>query len=346
MISALALGLLGLLQADVAEHAAVDRGETAAPTVVVVALPANANRAILEALNRLRGEATSVGFEVRFVEPASESTPLDQLDSLALGLPSAAVVTLANPEAGARDARSLDVWFKDRSSGKTAFAHLTADEYDDGAGRGEVVLAVRAVDFIRARMFDTLVRRPDEHARPKPQPEPAHVRRAYLSAGIGALGGWSGFLPSLAPQIEMGYRLAAWGRISASAFGFGTRPNIDGSPGRVSLDPSFVGASLTLLGRSWRHLQPLVEVGGGECWIRLRGETNLASGARSDTLASPGALMALGLAVDILPYLGLELRAGTLWLQSQAKIYSTDVAYLGSVGRPAWFSSARLGTSF
>jgi hypothetical protein len=348
VISALTLGLLGLLQANVAENAIGDRGETAPPpTVVVVALPANANRAILEALNRLRGEAMFVGFEVHFVEPPSDSAPLTQLDSLARGLPSAAVVTLANPEAGTRTARSLDVWFRDRASGRTSFAHLTLDENAenvDGSGRGEVVLAVRAVDFIRAHMFETRVERPVEH--PQPRSEPANRRRTFLAAGLTAFGGWSGFSPSLAPQIEMGYRLAAWGRIGTSAFGFGTRPSIDGRPGRVSLDPSFVGASLTLFARSWHRLQPLLEVGGGECWIRVRGETSLAGGTQPGTLASPGALVALGLALELLPHLSVEFRAGTLWLHSQAKIYSTEENYLGSVGLPAWFSSMRLGTSF
>jgi hypothetical protein len=52
------------------------------------------------------------------------------------------------------------------------------------------------------------------------------------------------------------------------------------------------------------------------------------------------------MAVHILPYLALELRGGTLWLQSQARIYSAADTYLGSLGRPTWSGSARLGVSF
>jgi hypothetical protein len=335
-----------LLQADVGDNAVVDRGESGLPAMVVVALPANANRAMLEALNRLRGEATSVGFEVRFVEAATESVSLAQLDSLSRGLRSAAVVAFAGPEDGAPTARSLDVWFMDRASGKTSVAHLTADEYADAADRGEVVLAVRAVDFIRARMFDTLAGRPVEIERPKPQPEIARVRRIYLAAGIGFLEGSSGFSPSLAPQIEVGYRLTDWSRIGASAFGLGTQPNIDGRSGRVSLDPRFVGVGLTLLGRAWRRMQPMVEVGGGEYWVVVRGETKPPNAGRTVALSSPAAVVALGLAINILPYLVLELRGGTLWLQSKARIYSTEDTYLGSMGRPTWLGSACLGANF
>ena len=139
IFSAIVLGLFGLLQADmVGNPAVVERSETGSPALVVVALPANANRAILEALNRLRGEAISVGFEVRFVDAATESMTLTQLDDLSRGLRSAAVVAFAGPEGSMKTAHSLDVWFLDRASGKTSVVHLTADGSADAEDRGEV----------------------------------------------------------------------------------------------------------------------------------------------------------------------------------------------------------------
>ena len=347
MISALALGLFGLLQTEVASPAAaIERGETGPPALVVVALPANANRAILEALNRLRGEATSVGFEVRFVEAAAESMTLAQLDQVSHGLQSAAVVAFAGPEGGRPSAHSLDVWFLDRASGKTSVAHLTADEVVDAADRSEVVLAVRAVDFIRARMFDTLAGRQPEPARLEPHPESARVRRTYLGAGIGVLAGPRGFPASLAPQIAVGYRWNEWGRIGASALGFGSKPSNDGSSGRVSLDPRFVGVRLTALGRAWYRLQPALEVGAGEFWVRVRGDPESPNIGQTVMLSSLGADLAVGMTVNILPYLVLDLRGGTLWLRNQARIYSTGDTYLGTLGRPTWVASARLATSF
>ena len=345
--STLVLGLFGLLHADVAGNpAVVEQGETGPPALVVVALPSNANRAILEALNRLRGEAMSVGFEVRFVDAATESMTLTQLDGISRGLRSAAVVAFAGPEGGAQTAHSLDVWFLDRASGKTTVAHLTADDAADAADRGEVVLAVRAVDFIRARMFDTLAGRQVEPTQPAPPPERVRARPSYLAAGMVVLGGTAGFSPALAPQIEVGYRVTDWGRVGATAFGLGTNPSNDGMSGRVSLDPRFVGASLTVFGRVWHRLQPMLEAGAGEFWVRVRGEANSTNVGTTVTLSSPCADLAIGMTVNLLPYLALELRGGTLWLQSQAKIYSTADTYLGSVGRPAWFASARLGARF
>jgi hypothetical protein len=336
-----------LLQADVAGNpAVVERGETGPPALVVVALPANANRAILEALNRLRGEAISVGFEVRFVDASTESMTLAQMDGLSRGLRSAAVVAFAGPESRAQTAHSLDVWFLDRASGKTSVAHLTADDLADAAGRSEVVLAVRAVDFIRARMFDTLAGRQVEPTRPQAQPEKARARKRYLAAGITVLGGTAGFPPALAPHLEVGYRLTDWGRVGATTFGFGTSPHNDGNSGQVSLDQRFVGASLTVFGRVWHRLQPTLEVGAGEFWIRVAGEPKSPNVGKAVTLSSPCANLAVGMTVNILPYLMLELRGGTLWLHSEAQIYSTADTYLGSVGRPTWFGSGAMGASF
>jgi hypothetical protein len=345
VIPALALGLLGLLAADVPSDVAAVDNHTAA--LVAVALPANANRAIIEALNRLRGEATSVGFEVRFIDASTESMTLMQLDGLSRGLRPAAVVAFAGPEPGQTSARSLDVWFLDRATGSTSVAHLTADETDGTGDRADVIIAVRAVDFIRARMFDTLASRQAEPAK-KPQEAISRVLppRYYLAAGMGILADFSGFQPALAPQLEVGYRPAPWVRLSAMALGFGTRPVGDMNQGQVSLDQRLVEAVLTLFGPTWHGLQPSVEVGGVEYVALVRGVAKQSTAIGQDvTASSPGAMVSVGVSVAIVPHLELILRSGTLWLENRPQIYGGD-SYLGSVGRPTWLSSAGLGLSF
>ena len=343
MISAPALVLTGLLQAGNAGNAAVP--DSGVQALVVVALPANSNRAIIEALNRLRGEATSVGFEVRLVDAATESVSLVELDGLSAGLRPAAVVAFARPEDSRQEPHSLDVWFLNRASGKTSVAHLTAGEVGDVEDRADVIIAVRAVDFIRARMFDTLAGRPVAPAAAEPRQPMARQQSYFAAAGLGVLGSGSGFSPSLAAQITLGYRPTAWLRIGVSAFGLGTAPERETSVGQVSLDQRFVGANLNLLGREWRRLQPILELGAGEYWVLARGAATPPNVGRTITLSSPGATTSLGLALGVLPYLALEFRAGALWLQNQARIGVADT-YLGSVGRPIWLGSACLVASF
>ena len=153
-------------------------------------------------------------------------------------------------------------------------------------------------------------------------------------------------MPALAPQIEVGYELTEWGRMSAKAYGLGTTPHNDGKNGRVSLDPRFVGASLTVFGRVWHRIRPTLEVGAGEFWVRVRGEPKSPNVGKTVTLSSPCVDLSIGMALKILPYLVLELRGGTLWLHSKAQIYSSQDTYLGSMGRPTWSGSARLGIRF
>lgn len=347
MITSGILLLLGLLAADV--RGVGSSSDRASSSLVVVALPANANRAMLEALNRLRGEAVSVGFEVRFVDAGAEVVTLAKLEELSRGLHPAAVVAFAGPVESASDSpRSLDVSFMDRASGKISVAHLSAGESPGGEARGDVIIAVRAVDFIRARMFDTLVDRRSEPTEAPLNAPPASVpsRRGYLLAGVNVLGTTTGFQPAITPILELGYRPIAWARISVLGFGLGTQPSMDSAAGSTSLDQRFVGLSATLLGSEWRHMQPTFALAGGEFWVTSHGVGRSGSQGQSITLSSPGALATLGLAFNLLPYCGLELRGGTLWLQDEPIINGTTDTYLGSLGRPTYLGGLYASASF
>ena len=341
MTSPIVLVLAGLLQAGVADNAAV---ESRAPALVVVTLPANASPAILEALNRLRGEAISVGFEVRLVDPAT--APATSGEGLWARLRPAAVVRFGRPD-DAHAPHALDVTFLNRSSGKSTIAHLTATDIADEPERADVIIAVRAVDFIRACMYDTLA---DGRGEPAPSATPASapISRFYVAAGIVLLSTPSGFAPALAPRLAAGYRLSGWIRVGATAFGLGSEPHREVTAGRVGLDQRFVGAEVTLLGREWHRFKPMLEVGGGEYWVTVRGEGTPPNVGRTLTLTSPGAVVSVALAFNILPALALELRGGTLWLQSQVhvQVQGAGDSYLGSLGRPIWFGGVALASIF
>jgi hypothetical protein len=342
VIAQAALVLLGLLQADAAGAPASQPSASSAP--VVVALPVNAGQAILVALNRLRGEAASVGFEVRFVDAGVESISLGKLDDIARSLGPAALVAFNRPEGGAQPRRAMDVWFMDRQSGKTSFVHLTAEGESEGDDRADVILAVRAVDFIRARMFDTLTGRrppPPEQQETK-ETIPDHRRRKYLGAGLAMLTSFDGFQPAFAPQLELGYHVTPWLRVGAIAFGLGTRPHVQSLPGRVSLDQRLLALGLAIRRPLWRRLHWLAEAGGGEYWVVVRGSALAPNIGRSATLSSLGAFVSAGLAVQVLPHVGIDLLGGTLWLQHNPEIYSDQLTYLGSIGRPTWLACLRL----
>jgi hypothetical protein len=314
------------------------------PDLVVVSLPANASPAILEALNRLRGEATSVGFEVRLVDAATVPAGLGASTRAWAGLRAAAVVGFARPDA-AGAAHALDVTFVDRGSGKISVAHLTAGDVDDAPERADVIIAVRAVDFIRARMFDTLADRRIEAVTPPP-PAPPPPRRFHLAGGMALLGTPAGFSPAVAVHLAMGYQPVRWLRLGASALGLGSEPQRTTTGGRVRLDQRFLGAGATALLPAWRHLQPMLDLTGGEYWIVVRGDATPPFSGQTTTLSSPGVLASAGLAIGILPALAIEIRGGVLWLQSAVEVQGVPDVRLGSLGRPVWLGGVTLAASF
>jgi hypothetical protein len=339
----LALILLAPLFAGPAAVAAPSGPE---PAVVLVALPEHPDPAILEALNRLRGEAMSVGFEVRLLEPGSATRSQKQPGAGLAGPPPAAVVTVVRPDPGAEGSGALDVTFLDGSTGATSVAHVTAGEVGDARERADVIAAVRAVDFIRARMFDALAVRRVAPPSPPPPVVERDPRRYSLAAGVALVGTPSGFAPAVLPRLALGYAVAGWLRIGISAQGLGSRPGRQTEAGRVDLEQRYVGVDVALSSPPWHRLRLLAELGGGEYWVTVRGDPTAPYLGRSVTLASAGATACAGIAVALGPRLSLAVRGGTLWLVSEARISATDETYLGSLGRPLWFGDASLAIAF
>jgi hypothetical protein len=334
--------LLGVLFAGPAAVAAPSAPE---PAVVLVALPEQADPAILEALNRLRGEAMSVGFEVRLLQAGGAASSQKQAGAGLAGPPPAAVVTVVRPDPGEQGSGALDVTFLDGSTGKTSVAHVTAGEVGGARERADVIAAVRAVDFIRARMFDALAVRRVAPSAPPPIVERG-PRRFSVAAGVAVLGTPSGFAPAVLPRLALGYAVAGWLRVGISAQGLGSRPGRQTDAGRVDLEQRYLGAEVALSSPPWRRLRLLAELGGGEYWVTVRGDPTAPYLGRSITLASAGAIACAGISASLAPRLSLGLRGGTLWLFSEARISATDETYLGTLGRPLWFGDASLAVAF
>lgn len=351
MTAALPITLVGLLCAAPASAEVGPSPPSNDPSaaVVVVALPGNANHAILEALNRLRGEATSVGFEVRFVDAGTETVSANRLEDLGQGLRPAAVVALSGAQSGDEPGHSLDVLFLDRSSGKTSIEHFSVDKDDEVEDRAEVIVAVRAVDFVRARMLDALVSRAKApRAAPAPRPATRPAAQSVVYAAVGAVVLWaaSGFAPSVAPKIELSHQPMEWVRVGVSAFGLGTRPSASSAAGEVELDQRYAGVSVTGLSPAWHRLRLALELGGGVYWMRMRGLAKAPDQSSSDRLVSGAMVSAVGASWAVARYLSIDVRGGTLWLQNQAKLRGTETEALGDVGRPSWFASALVGVAY
>lgn len=330
--------------ADVGTGTPADSG----PAVIAVAIPEGQNSAMQEALNRLRGEALSVGFEVRFIRGDTLNTPDAQLATLAPGPRTAAVVVFANASDAASaesGSRQLDVWFLDRSSGKTSMAHLRVS--DEDMDRADVVIAVRAVDFIRARMFDTLAARlaTVKPSPPPSAPTPAIRDRTFLASGLAILATASGFSPSLLPYLEGGYQLYSWVRVTASAFGLGTRPQLQTQEGTVRVDQRFLGFGVTFTRWHWWRLLPHAEAGAGAYQMVAEGIAKTGFQGQNLTAWSLGGRASVGVMASLARHWFVDVTAGTLWLTPEPRVYSLRT-FVASTGQPSWMGSAVVGARF
>jgi hypothetical protein len=340
--------LFALLQAVAGMDPGSDSPATPSSTVIAVILPSDPDTSMLEALNRLRGEADSVGFELRLVNAEANADPRTQLDSVARGLAPAAVVALVGKR-GAEGASgspigSIDVWFLDRSTTRTSVGHLTVD--DDAGDRADLLLAVRVVDFIRARMFDSLVRTLAESKTRRRQVVAHELEgRGFAAAGVAGTGSFSGLPAAWLPTLEIGYSVKKWLRLSLGASGLGSQPRRGTAAGSVTMDQKLVKVSATFVARtSWR-LAPFVEVGAAAYFVSARGEGVSGNVGYNPSAWSPGAIASAGLGIVLAPHVFVQLTGGGMLLQNEPKVLVADTE-VARAGRPSWLTNALLGITF
>jgi hypothetical protein len=369
--------LLGPLLLTITLAAGAPRTEAMPPsgaTVIAVIVPADANAPMLDALNRLRGEADSVGFALRLVDASTGMDPQTQIAEVARTLAPAAVVALqsqrtahertaeASPEAAPETSVEAgpapagghlgvtDVWFLDRATGATSVGHLTVEA--DAGDRADLVLAVRVVDFIRARMFDALVRSSARQDRaPRPPRKPIEVAGpGWVGGGLAATGSFSGFSTALLPWVEVGYRPwtrggPAWLEWIAGLGGLGSQPSRATSDGSATLDQTLLVAGVALRGRLLWRFFPTATLGASALFVSIRGEGKPGYLGHDRMTWSPGLFATAGTGLVIARHVQWRVGIGGTVLARQPQIFINGVE-VAATGRPAWLAQTSLGVSF
>ena len=164
-VVAIAAGVLG---------ASCARGAPAPqpPPKVILIRPPAAPAAVTEALVRLRGELVAAGFDAEVTEltlGADVRASLEKLAPPSGGSATALVAVVASADPG-----SADLWVIDRVTGKTVVRKVNASGTD--APRVAEVLAVRAVELLRASFLELAIAAPPASAE-APPPAPRVVER-------------------------------------------------------------------------------------------------------------------------------------------------------------------------
>jgi len=226
-------------------------GASAAPSRVAVVRPPSDDSWLSEALTRVQAELAAAGFAVTVLDSAPGQEPRTLVEAAALEPPPVATFVLVRGETGA----AADIWVGDRLTRKTSVRRL--DVTDVPRARAAEVLAVRAVELLRASLLEATVREPSgDAASTALPPDVAHwmapapagdrsrgsasrPERASLRAGLGAA--MIAFVhdspPAFAPLLCLSYGRGSWsGRISIVAPAFGGHVSAQGGSASIRQD--------------------------------------------------------------------------------------------------------------
>jgi hypothetical protein len=275
------------------------RGPAALAENARVALlrPSASTPAVTEAMTRIRGELVADGFDVIVVD---SSAGLDSVPSGAAGQDTGALATIelvVDAEGHAAELRVMD-----RLTNKTVIRRTTIEAPE--ASKFARVLAVRAVELLRASLLELLIQ---AHPRPAVAAPPAVVAvtgRASqwaasaldledestwgVDAGTAVLVGFEGIGPALLGVIRIRRRIVRPFEVRATIAGLGTEPRVQAAQGRasVSQEVGLLEVEAGMLSRAWLH--PVVSLGAGLLYMAVEGQPIAASpylGERSSTWA-------------------------------------------------------------
>ncbi len=232
--------------------------------VVVLVRPTSPSPMIDEMLRRTQAELTASGFDVRIVDGtpgAAPRTAIEAADAQAI-----AAIAIVDPEGEA----TVEVWVDDRLSGKMSIRPLVANEPDEH--KAAAVLAIQAVELLRASLIEITRSAPTPAAEPPPRPTPPRAAVAFAQRGLAAppppaprraelalTAGPSAFLgfDPLGIQIAPTFAVAVTapsgfgGRLRWMGPGWG--PDVDVEGGGVALSPWMLTAGALYAPRTQRR---------------------------------------------------------------------------------------------
>jgi hypothetical protein len=228
---------LGLRRLFVLSSIVLLWADAASALTVAVIRPPNPSPEITETLVRLRGELSSVGFDVKVADgPAAAqrvgtSSPR-WLEALAEELGVDAFIDIAD-DAGHR---AVDVWVPDKTPRRYLVSRVTVET---GAEEASERLAIRAIEVLRSGLHETsFLRRSASSDNPSAKPltdpsapgeatKPANdSERLGLEVGAAAVTSLDGVGPAILPMLRLDFALTPTLLVQSTLAGLGTSSTV------------------------------------------------------------------------------------------------------------------------
>ncbi|HYO95851.1 MAG TPA: hypothetical protein VER33_15120 [Polyangiaceae bacterium] len=309
--------------------------------VIAIVLPEQMDASMTYALNRFRGEAAAVSFSVVVVETSGLPDSEAQMEATRKSVSAVASVRFVS----SGNPMGLDVWFTDHVKGKTFVERVSVEA---GTADPMRVLAVKAVDVLRARMFGFLA---GESGKPKvapappaPAPRAPEAASAYadgsgvgLSLGVAALHNVG---TALLPVMRGTYALWPWLSLRGTLGGFGTETELSAPAGTAHVSQRFGLLELAYTPGK-RQLRPVLAISAGAHHMSVEGKVRAPYAARPVRRLFGAAGLSLGARGILTRHVSTTLEAGPLFLFPQP-----EVSLAGSGGerggRPALIATLTL----
>jgi hypothetical protein len=326
-------------------------GQTAhaSPSRVVVIRPPSTDQVTAEAIHRVAGELVAAGFEVAFLSANPERDERAQLAAAAERLDPVATFAIFL----AREGGSAELWLTDRASGKTVIQRVETRSISPG--RVSAVLAVRAVEVLRASFLDLRPKQENTASAagssapiadvpapgatsPASPNEPTAIERSSLQApaasvGVAVLHSFQGIGPGLLPVAKLSYGSGAWaGRLSLAGLGASVR--VDGLVGSALVRQEVLSAELLAVLLKHGLFRMFGSVGGGLYRFRLTGEAATPYYAKEGDLTTPMITAGVGAEARLGPHLSMIFDVAALLTSTSAVVRFLD-AEVASAGRPS-----------
>jgi hypothetical protein len=318
------------------------------PPKVILIRPPAAPASVTEALVRLRGELVAAGFDAEVTElslGADVRASLERLAPPSGGAATALVAVVASADPG-----SADLWVIDRVTGKTVVRKVNAGGAD--APRVAEVLAVRAVELLRASFLELATAAPPSAEAPPPPPvvverfATATLEEADWSWAVEAGGGtavavsgpWNAILSVARVEHAFGKRLCA--RITFAGLGTAARVNIP--EGYVNVSQTVLLAEVIARFRRGRAIEPIVSLGAGTLRLAADSHESAPYAALSGARWAAAGDVGVGLRVPLRRHrfeLGVEVHALVAQPYPSVRFFETEVA---RAGRPSLLGSITL----
>lgn len=317
---------------------------------VVVARPASADAVTVEALARVTGELKAAGFETVsiLVDPGvDERTTVETIGRDVN--PVAAFAIFPGPKSSGQ--ATAEIWVSDRQKGTATVQRMRVDPQD--ADRSAAVLAVYAVELLRASLVELWV--PEARRKVEPPPRidvaPASVR-PYALAGFGlelaggVLAHAGGLDPTWTPALRVSFGGARGLGVRISAAAGGQRSSVANSAGSARISHQVATVQALYAFRPGSRVQPFLSAGAGAYRIGVSGVSDNPTEwlDRSTQVWTAAIDAAAGVTIALGEHIALIAGAEALLLLPRPVIDLGDApdARVGQAGRPALLVTAGL----